>query len=128
LFNRTTAGWDTEAAVHERVLYSSRPRLLTGRLEHWQDLDLAGEFTLMIKYSSMEANVLAQSGVRPRIWRLIVIPVARFLWVYVGRRHWQYGVRGLLHAALRGIWAFTAEAKNWELQRVKGQRLESADE
>jgi glycosyltransferase involved in cell wall biosynthesis len=119
LFNRTTASYDTEAKVHERVLFDGRPELLAGPLLHLQGLTLGDELVKMNLYSGLEADEAARMGLRPSLVRLIVKPVARFLWTYIARRYYRHGAKGFIHSTFRAFWEFFTEAKRIERALTK---------
>jgi hypothetical protein len=66
------------------------------------------------RYATSEADMLDDRGIPPKPWKLVVMPLLRFLWLYVVKREFRLGVAGLMHAQVRAIADFTRHAKHWE--------------
>jgi (heptosyl)LPS beta-1,4-glucosyltransferase len=114
LFHREHSHYDPGALVHERVVYPGEVHLLDGVLLHWRGVDLHGQIEALNRYATVEADVLDGAGVAPKPWKLVVMPLLRFVWLYVVKREYRLGVPGLMHAQVRAIADFTRHAKHWE--------------
>jgi (heptosyl)LPS beta-1,4-glucosyltransferase len=114
LFHRDHSHYDPDAVVHERVLYPGKAHLLDGVLMHWREVDMDGQVEALNRYATVEAEVLDEQGATPRAWKLVVLPLARFLWLYVVKREYRLGTAGLIHAQTRAFADFTRHAKHWE--------------
>jgi len=118
LFHRRHSHYDPDMRVHERVVYTGRARVLDGILVHWRAGDLDDQVDRLNSYATAEADMLDDHQVAPRAWKIVVMPLARFGWLYLIKREYRFGVRGVIHAQLRAFADFTRYAKHWERHRV----------
>lgn len=114
LFHREHSHYDPDALVHERVIYSGTARLLDGVLLHWRGVDMDGQVAALNRYATAEAQMLDDRHVPPRLWKVLALPLARFLWLLLIKREYRFGARGLIHAQLRAVADFVRYAKHWE--------------
>jgi glycosyltransferase involved in cell wall biosynthesis len=101
LFNRKTAAYTPDELIHERVVTSGCVTLLEGILLHWRGARLIDYARMNVKTSRSEADYLRTQGKRPSVLRLVTLPAARFLYLYIVKGEWRLGTRGYLHAAHR---------------------------
>lgn len=113
LFHRDRSHYD-DALVHERVVVPGRVRLLPGVLLHWRAATMADYPKMIDRYSDAEVAELERHGARPRPWSIVALPVVRFLYLYVVKREFLLGTRGLIHAMHRAFSDFLRHAKLWE--------------
>lgn len=118
LYNRTRSGFNTEARVHEEVTVPGNKIALSGDLLHWRGYGMHDYFRVFNDYATLEAEVLKENGAKPAAWRVIVMPVLRFLWLYLRKGEWRLGTRGLIHAGLKACSEFMRYSKLWEMHHV----------
>jgi hypothetical protein len=96
LFDRRVANW-SEDPVHEKVLMQTEVGRLDGDLLHESAETLHSYLEKQNRYTSLQAEALYRSGVRPSLFKLVFSPLARFLKFYLLRRGFLDGVPGLVH-------------------------------
>ncbi|MFQ5828004.1 MAG: glycosyltransferase family 2 protein [Candidatus Methylomirabilia bacterium] len=110
-----------EHAVHESVEVGGPVARLSSPLLH-QSYKSLEEFVLRSnRYSTLAAREWLASGRRARLTDLIVRPAGRFCAMYLWRRGFLDGRRGLLLATLYAHYVFLRTAKIWEGQRRRGE-------
>jgi glycosyltransferase involved in cell wall biosynthesis len=122
LYHRRHSGYDPNQLVHEEVVVGGRMVPLGGLLLHWrgETIDhIAGVFN---RYASIEAEALRREGVVARPVQVLTRPVMRFLWVYVWKRAYRLGARGLIYAVFKSYSEFLRYGKLWE-SRHAAQRV-----
>jgi glycosyltransferase involved in cell wall biosynthesis len=104
-------------AVHESVTVTGPAGRLRGHLVHRSYEDVSDFIERANRYSSLAAEQLAREGRRVRAGELLVRPLGRFLSMYVMKRGFLDGRRGLLLATLYAYYVFMRSAKVWEATR-----------
>lgn len=120
LYHRDHSAWDESQEVHEVVRVPGTTRVLRGPLLHWNEFTLDELIALFNRYATLEAHELAAAGKRTTALEVVLRPVARFAWLYVGRGEARLGGHGLVHAGLKAASEYMRYAKLWELQRLPG--------
>lgn len=120
LYHRGHSAWDERQDVHEVVRCPGALHALRGPLLHWNEFTLDELISLFNRYATIEASELADAGRRTTAPEVVLRPLARFLWLYVGRGELRLGGHGLIHAGLKATSEFMRYAKLWELQRSVG--------
>ena len=106
-----------ERVVHESVSVTGSIGRLSGHLVH-RSYDGVSDFIERAnRYSSLAAEQLIRDGHRVRAGDLIVRPLGRFLSMYLVKRGFLDGRRGLLLASLYAYYVFMRSAKVWEVTR-----------
>jgi len=103
--------------VHESVQVDGPVERLAGHLVHRSYRDLTDFFDRANRYSTLAAHDLLRDGRRARARELLLRPLGRFASMYVARRGFLDGRRGLLLAALYAYYVFMRTAKVWEVTR-----------
>jgi glycosyltransferase involved in cell wall biosynthesis len=103
--------------VHESVQVDGPVGRLAGHLVHRSYRDLSDFFERANRYSTLAAGDLLRQGRTARARELLLRPVARFVSMYVARRGFLDGRKGLLLAALYAYYVFMRTAKVWEVTR-----------
>ena len=114
---RRGRGRFVERAVHESVTVAGTVGRLRGHLIHRSYEGVTDFFDRANRYSTLAADEWAREGRRVRARELVVRPLARFFSMYVLRRGFLDGRRGLLLAALYAYYVFMRSAKVWEVTR-----------
>ena len=116
LFRRGQGRFE-ERVVHESVTVTGSIGRLSGHLVH-RSYDGVSDFIERAnRYSSLAAEQLIRDGHRLRAGDLIVRPLGRFLSMYLVKRGFLDGRRGLLLASLYAYYVFMRSAKVWEVTR-----------
>lgn len=68
----------------------------------------------MDEYTSVEAVEMAEKGVKPSLWRIVVLPLVWFFRNFILKAGFRDGRHGFVAAALAAIYAFVKQAKLWE--------------
>jgi glycosyltransferase involved in cell wall biosynthesis len=117
LFDRSRARWAGEDP-HDRIELDGTPARLEGALHHYAYRDLAHHVEKVNRYTTTMAAGLHARGVRFRAFDLVTHPPAHFLKMYVLRRGFLDGWRGLVLATIGAFYVFLKYAKLWELERA----------
>jgi (heptosyl)LPS beta-1,4-glucosyltransferase len=118
LYNRRHSRYDPNQLVHEEVRLTGRAIPLDGVLLHWRGQSFGDIASVFNRYATTEAEMLDRAGVRARPARIVARTLLRFLWVYVWRRAFLVGPRGLIYAMLKANSETLRYAKLWERQNV----------
>jgi len=111
---RRGRGRFVDRAVHESVRVDGRVGRLRGHLVHWSYEDVTDFIERANRYSSLAAEEWIAEGRRVRTPELVLRPLARFFSMYLVRRGFLDGRRGLLLATLYAYYVFMRSAKVWE--------------
>ncbi len=104
LMRRDRARYDPERAVHELVILDGEAGHLAQALVHY-NYRTVGEFLRKTgRYTALEAEILRQTGVRPRLRSLVGQPLREFWRRYVSLQGYRDGGHGLLLSLLMGYY------------------------
>ncbi len=115
---RRGAGRFVEDAVHESVRVTGRVETLAEALLHQSYRDLEDFVRRSNRYSTLAAQDWLRRGRRVGVPGLIMKPLGRFFSMYIIRRGFLDGWRGLLLAVLYAEYVFLRMAKAWEATRA----------
>jgi len=121
---RRGVGRFVEDAVHESVRVTGRVDTLSEALLHHSYRDLEDFVRRSNRYSTLAAQDWLRRGRRVSVPSLVMKPLGRFFSMYVLRRGFLDGWRGLVLAVLYAEYVFLRMAKAWEAQRVPGPSSE----
>lgn len=116
VFKKDTVRYPEHRLVHENIIGSGREVKIKNLIIHYGYADVA---TLMAKqntYSSLGAKEKFNKGKKASIAKLILVFSFTFIKVYLFRRLFLSGVRGLIQASIEAMYAFLKEAKLYEYQ------------
>ena len=114
---RRGRGRFVDRAVHESLAVTGTVGRLSSHLVH-RSYEGVGDFVERAnRYASLAAEQLVRDGRRVRAGELIARPLGRFLSMYVLKRGFLDGRRGLLLATLYAYYVFMRSAKAWEVTR-----------
>jgi glycosyltransferase involved in cell wall biosynthesis len=116
LFRRGRGRFATRA-VHESVAVMGAVGHLRGHLVHRSYEGVSDFIERANRYSSLAAEQMVGEGRRVRAGELLLRPLGRFLSMYVMKRGFLDGRRGLLLATLYAYYVFMRSAKVWEVTR-----------
>jgi glycosyltransferase involved in cell wall biosynthesis len=120
MFNRTQSEYDPTQLVHEEVRVPGRSIPLEGALLHWRPQPFDQVVSVINGYGTVEAEMLAERGVRATRLRILGKPILRFLWCYVRKGGFRMGTPGLIWAMLKASGEYYRYAKLWEKQNLAG--------
>jgi glycosyltransferase involved in cell wall biosynthesis len=106
-----------ERPVHEHVITTSEPGLLTEALLHQPYANLGEYFEKLSRYSRDWAQQNHQRGRTVSVLNLMFRPQARFLSTLLLRGGWRDGWHGLVISSLAGVSVAAKYAHLWALQR-----------
>ncbi|TKJ23133.1 hypothetical protein A6V29_05595 [Blastococcus sp. CCUG 61487] len=118
LYNKHQAHWDESMIVHEKVVGTGPKVLLPGVLIHWRTQSLRELFERLNSYADLEVQPLLSQSPYRLLAQATFKPVARFLWLYIVKREFTQGPRGLIHALLRSYAEFVQYSRAWEAVAV----------
>lgn len=118
LFDRRRGGW-TGNDPHDRVEVDGEVRRLHAPLFHYNYRDLRHHLQKVNDYTTIMAEGLVARGRRFAYRDLLFRPPARFLRMFVWRRGFLDGWRGLVIACVGSFYVFLKYAKLWELTRIQ---------
>jgi glycosyltransferase involved in cell wall biosynthesis len=126
LFRRGNKRWGNQR-VHPKVqLTGSRGPMLTARLTHFVDRDVADLLQRFDRYTSSRALDLVDADLQGSLARQLLRVPHRFWKAFVRRRGWREGALGLLLAMLAGLYPFVAYLKACELRGWQGAPVRAA--
>jgi glycosyltransferase involved in cell wall biosynthesis len=118
---RRGAGRFVEDAVHESVRVAGRVEALSEPLLHHSYRNLEDFVRRSNRYSTLAAQDWLRRGRPVTLADLIFRPLGRFLSMYIVRRGFLDGWRGLVLAALYAEYVFLRMAKAWEARQAPGR-------
>jgi (heptosyl)LPS beta-1,4-glucosyltransferase len=118
LFNRKHSLYDLNMKVHEEVRFSGQSIPLKGILLHWRGWTLDQAIFSCSRYGTIEAEELNENGYRADGLIILLRPTLRFLWCYLAKGGFRYGVPGLIYCMSRAVNEFSRYAKLWEMQNI----------
>ncbi|MBF0180407.1 MAG: glycosyltransferase family 2 protein [Magnetococcales bacterium] len=113
LFHRGHARWSDDP-IHEGVTASTPVGDLSGDLLHESAQTLESYLAKQNRYTSLQAERLADAGKRPGPARLLLSPLFRFVKFYFLRLGFLDGLPGLIHILIGCMNSFTKYAKTLE--------------
>jgi glycosyltransferase involved in cell wall biosynthesis len=117
---RRGAGRFVEDAVHESVTVDGRVEALAEPLLHQSYRDLEDFVRRSNRYSTLAAQDWVRRGRPVSVAALVMKPLARFVSMYIVKRGFLDGWRGLVLAVLYAEYVFLRMAKAWEARRAPG--------
>ncbi len=100
--------------VHEKVVIEGTSGYLENPLKHYTYRSVSDFVERMERYSTLAAKEIRKKSGRAGLTALTVRPAATFLKMYVLRRGFIDGIRGLMLAILYSFYTFLKYAKTWE--------------
>lgn len=127
LMNKKYSRYKSSMLIHEEMRVTGALLPLPGRLLHWRAFSLDGRFQQDIRNATLEAKMMHANGVTPAFWRILMMPIFRFLWRYIGCGSWRLGRHGLVFSMSSAVAEFMRQAKLWELIEVQHLRHPPAE-
>lgn len=112
--------YDPGRLVHELVIADGPQAYLKELLTHYNYETVAQFRKKQRAYTRLEAKMLYQEGVRPRLRGFVGQPVREFVRRFVLLEGWRDGAYGLLLSGLMGYYAFVRQQMLAEMWRGAG--------
>ena len=106
-----------ERAVHETWRIIGPVASLTTPLLHYPHKSVSAFLSQINRYTTINAKVFFDAGIRVHAWEIIFYPIAKFIQNYVFRLGFFDGVAGLVMAMMMSFHSFLTRGKMWELQQ-----------
>jgi glycosyltransferase involved in cell wall biosynthesis len=116
---RRSRGRFTGREPHDRAQVEGETRRLSGRLWHWNYVDLSHHIQKIDAFSARQAQAMFEEGVRFRLRDLLWRPAFRFLKGYLLRGGFRKGMPGFLVSVSTSYYVFMKYAKLWEQGRAR---------
>ena len=120
LYNRTKGGW-TGIDPHDRVDVKGETARLKSEIIHYNYRDITHHIEKVNSYTSIMADRRAEAGKKPSLFKMLFNPPGRFFRMYLLRRGFMDGKRGLVLAVIGSFYVFLKYAKLWERRGKKGK-------
>ncbi len=95
LLRRTHARYDPARPVHEVVILDGSQDYLQHTLIHYNYRDLAHFLAKQRRYAEIDAGILYDQGIRPRLHHFVTMPLRQFFWRFVTLAGYRDGLHGL---------------------------------
>ncbi len=120
LFHRQRAQWSNDK-VHEKVQTKPNFKLhrLQGDLLHFSADSLEHYINKQNRYTTIQANELANQGKQPNVFKIIGSPVTRFIKFYVIKLGFLDGWQGLIHISIGSFFCMIKYAKTRSISHKK---------
>lgn len=130
-FRRSLGHYDLTNFVHEQVVLppSARVRSTTAPLYHYGMTSISKAIEKQNVYSSLKAQEKYAKGTRASLLKLLLALPSAFFRNYFLKQDWRDGLAGFIGSVSAGCYAFTKEAKLFELaveERKKQRKSEDA--
>ena len=112
LFDRRRGRWSGRDP-HDRVALETAPGTLRGDLLHHPYRDLSDHLATIDRYSTLQADLLFETGRRARVWDLALRPAWRFFRFYLLEHGFLAGWRGFVLACLTAHYVHLRWLKLW---------------
>lgn len=100
--------------VHEKVVVQGKTGYLKNPFKHYTYRSISDFTKKMENYSTLAAREIGKKSGSAGLFSLTVRPLCTFLKMYLLRRGFLDGVRGLMLAVLYSYYTFLKYAKTWE--------------
>lgn len=118
---RTAKGRYLDRRVHSKVVVEGPVGRIDAPMYHDTYRDFEEYFATFQRFTSWGAQDLYERGKRARWKDLALRPITRFLKMFIVRRGWRDGMRGLVICGLAAFSVFTKYAKLWDLEHRGGR-------
>lgn len=116
-FKKSMVRYPLERRVHENIISDGRVQTTKHRLIHWGYNDLHTFMDKNSKYARLGAEDKFARGKRASILKLVLVFPLTFFKVYLLRKLFLSGTRGLVQSYVEAMYAFLKEANLYQLQR-----------
>jgi len=113
LFDRKNGKW-TGMDPHDRVEVNGETIKLKSEILHYNYRDITHHMEQVNSYTSIMADRRFQAGQKASFFKMIFNPLGRFFRMYLLRRGFLDGGKGLVIAVIGAFYVFLKYAKLWE--------------
>lgn len=121
LMRKSLCRFDTSRTVHEKLIIDGEERRVELTFVHFGYAELAGLTDKNNKYSSLKAAEKAANGKAPSLLRLIFSGPVKFFQFYFVQRNFLWGWRGFVRSVATAYYAFSIDAKRFEIDAAEKQ-------
>jgi glycosyltransferase involved in cell wall biosynthesis len=118
LFDRERGAW-TGMDPHDRVEVRGETRKLKSEMIHYNYRNISHHMEKVNAYTTIMASRMFEAGQKASLVKLIFHPAGRFIRMYILKRGFLDGARGLVMAVIAMFYVFLKYAKLWEMHRGK---------
>ncbi len=122
LIKKGCAKWGGENP-HDTIFLDGKGVSIRGDLIHYSFEDLSDQVETNNKFSSIKAFTRKEKGKKFILWRLFLKPVGKFIETYMIKRGALDGMQGFIISISAAYSTFLEEAKLYELDRLKTERI-----
>ncbi len=120
LFRRDAWYFDADVQIHERIQLRGSCGELTQPIQHLAHRTVdQTTATLLIRWTTFEAQQRYQRGVRFSVRQMLARTVAAFLYRYFRLAGFRDGVRGVFVSGYWSAYLFIVYMKLWEIERIE---------
>ncbi|MBN2472827.1 MAG: glycosyltransferase family 2 protein [Anaerolineae bacterium] len=120
LLHRTSARYDPARPVHELVILDGEQGYLQQAMIHYNYRDLAHFVAKQRRYAAIDAEILFEQGIRPRLRNFVLQPLRQFYWRYRTLKGYKDGLHGLRLSLLMAWYEWLKYRKLAALWRAQG--------
>ena len=117
LFRRAAGRW--QGVVHETVQLQGHARQLRHALDHISTPDLDSYLNKLMRYSTLDAQRMLATGLRPAWWKPWLLPAWTFAKLYLGKLGMLDGPEGFRYCVLSAWEKWIAYHKFLEQRRAE---------
>ncbi len=121
LYRKERGMW--KGGIHAKVHVDGKVGTLKNYYLHTPYSDSAHQIRTIDRYSEAYAQDLLSAGRRFHLHNLLLRPLYRFLRDYILKRGFLDGIPGIIIAASTMYYVFMKQAKLWELERKKSEKV-----
>jgi glycosyltransferase involved in cell wall biosynthesis len=114
-------GFRFEGEVHEGVKSDFETRVLEEPIIHVQDLRIERFLTKLNHYTSLQAQIDYDRGIRTNLFRILFSFPAMFYKNFIYYRAYKDGREGVIISVLEGISRTVRHLKIWQIEQSKNQ-------
>lgn len=118
-FFRKGHGRYTEDIVHEVIETKEPVGKLSGRIKHYSIRSISYHIGKLNLYSDKMAQLRNTNHKKSSVFKIVLSPIFRFLWIYIFRLGILDGLGGLYMAASESFYTYLKYMKLYELQNKK---------
>ena len=108
--------------VHEELFINGKTSILNGYIIHYSYKDIKDHFPKTINYAYLSAKSYYIRGKKPSISKLIFSPVFSFIKLYILKKGFLDGLRGLIAGFSAYVYVFLKYAFLWEMYLSKKEQ------
>lgn len=124
LIRKSLCRFDTSRSVHEKMIINGEERKVAFTFLHYGYGNLQTLSDKNNLYSSLKAEEKAAGGKGPSLLRLVFSGPVKFVQLYVVQRNFLWGWRGFVRSVATAFYAFSVDAKRFEIAAEENAKKE----